>query len=354
MKLDAQDFELPGKGQDSDLKFCYKRYRPASGTIIARNYCGRQGNDSEEVVLLFAHCVSTHKETWEPTIEHFLDIQTRSVNRNVVKEAWVVDAPNHGQAAVVNEHALLDRPQGVSSYDWARAFHVLFESEHLRGAKVIGVGHSGGSWAITLATVGYPLHQLPYIAIILIEAGMMTREMYETALQNPTMFKKIKAATMKRKDIWPSRDAARQWFSLRLPWKRWDTQVLQLLVDEGLRELPTLSYPDQSNGFTLKLTREQDTASYDYQQHGSDCLDRLSELCPIIPVHCILGTEVDAVPEEANRCAYDESKGRRVASNTRIQGAGHLVVQEKPFELALAMWKALNEQNSHLLKTSKL
>lgn len=36
--------------------------------------------------------------------------------------------------------------------------------------------------------------------------------------------------TKTRKDIWPSREAARQWLAKRIPCKLWDPRILQLYV----------------------------------------------------------------------------------------------------------------------------
>lgn len=63
----------------------------------------------------------------------------------------------------------------------------------------------------------------------------------------------------------------------------------------GFRDLPTALYPDRSDGVTLACTRAQETAGYIYHQDGIDSLDRLSELCATVPVHCILGEKIDVV-----------------------------------------------------------
>lgn len=81
-----------------------------------------------------------------------------------------------------------------------------------------------------LSTDGYPLHKLPFSSMILVEPGMMTREIYAVAFKEPTLFKQVIERTRKGKDIWPSRDAALKWLSERSPWKRWDPRVLRLFI----------------------------------------------------------------------------------------------------------------------------
>jgi len=59
---------------------------------------------------------STDKETWEPTIAHLFDIQAGTKAGVHVGEVWAGDVPNHGHAAVLNEHALLKRPEGICMF----------------------------------------------------------------------------------------------------------------------------------------------------------------------------------------------------------------------------------------------
>lgn len=53
------------------------------------------------------------KETWEPTVEHLFKLQGSAKDGLWVGEVWSSDSPNHGHAAVINEEALLRRPQGI-------------------------------------------------------------------------------------------------------------------------------------------------------------------------------------------------------------------------------------------------
>lgn len=66
--------------------------------------------------------------------------------------------------------------------------------------------------------------------MILVEPGSMTREIFSVAFKEPTLLKQVMEMTRKGKDIWPSRDAALEWFSQRNPWKRWDPRVLRLFL----------------------------------------------------------------------------------------------------------------------------
>src|ERR1700692_3034250 len=66
--------------------------------------------------------------------------------------------------------------------------------------------------------------------MIMIEPGMMTRDIFAVAFKEPSLFKRVIQMTREGKDIWPSRPAALEWFSKRIPWNRWDPRVLHLFV----------------------------------------------------------------------------------------------------------------------------
>ena len=64
--------------------------------------------DFDALTLIFAHGTGFHKEHWEPTLEHlyeyFGDYKYKSTVK--IREAWSIECPNHGDAAVLNEEAL--------------------------------------------------------------------------------------------------------------------------------------------------------------------------------------------------------------------------------------------------------
>jgi len=82
-----------------------KRYslRHASG-ITEQRY----GGLDEDLTLIFLHSTSFPKEIWEPAIEDLLQGQNRWGTR--IREAYAIDCPNHGVAAVLNDGLLGDCP----------------------------------------------------------------------------------------------------------------------------------------------------------------------------------------------------------------------------------------------------
>ncbi|KAJ7104443.1 alpha/beta-hydrolase [Mycena belliarum] len=331
----VDSYSLAGQSGLLGMTLTYKRYRPEAIPTIP---------DSKSTVLILAHSVGTHKETWEPVIERLFRLQSTSPGATVT-EVWSVDSPNHGEAAAYNERLLLGRPYGISGYDCAQGIRTLINSGLITNSNVVCVGHSAGACVLILSTIFYRLDSLPYSSMILIEPTMMRKETLAQSSTKASEFKRILIGVKKRRDVWASREIARTWFRERLPWRRWDARVIDGLVKHGLVDLPTAAHPE-GVGVTLACTREQEAAGYMYEQDGVDAIERLRDLCSRIPVHCIFGAEIDLVPEEIRLGICDATVGRRMATITKIPDAGHLVAHEKPDEVAEAIWMALNRDYS--------
>ncbi|KAJ7175087.1 alpha/beta-hydrolase [Mycena crocata] len=328
---------VPGTDHLAGLSLVLKRYLPE---------CSVSRPGAKSVTLLLTHCVGTHKETWEPVIEYLFQFQASNNSGVVIAEVWSADHPNHGEAAAVNEIALLERSNGISGHEWGRGIETILKSGLISSPNIVPIGHSAGSVIAVLSTMGYPLDNLPYSSMILVEPGMMTREMFEQLSALTSEFgDRIKAAVQKRTDVWGSRDEARAWFQERKSWKKWDSRVLEAFLKYGLRDLPTATYPNRADGVTFSCTRAQETAGYMHEKDGVDGNERLRDICSRIPVHCIFGAEIDLVPDGIHQCVCDAADGRGMASITKIPGAGHLVTQEKPLKLAQAIWMVLCPDN---------
>lgn len=201
-------------------------------------------------------------------------------------EVWVMDSPNHGRAAVLNDAKLLKSGKGVSecflsktsdvqkpmkylplagSYTVADGLHQLVKSGLLKGNKIVAAGHSAGAGCVcvllypsvshmrivlmtpyrVLSTKAFPLDHIPYASIILLEPHMMPRHIVKWMQKNkgsqPTPLQVLAESAKTRKDTWPSREAAQQWFAKRYPWKLWDQRALRLFVVRMMH--PCVIYP---------------------------------------------------------------------------------------------------------------
>ena len=63
-------------------------------------------NDPDAITLIFAHATGFHKEHWEPTLDDLHTLLATNSSSVKVQDMWSIDAPNHGDAAVLNEKAL--------------------------------------------------------------------------------------------------------------------------------------------------------------------------------------------------------------------------------------------------------
>ncbi|KAJ6495877.1 hypothetical protein DFH09DRAFT_927643, partial [Mycena vulgaris] len=267
------------------------------------------------------------KETWEPVIEHLFEFQSSGATDITMAKIWSCsyanNSANQGEAARINENILLERPLGLSAYDCARAIQTLLSSGFISSSTIVAVAHSAGACIMpgAISTAYYSLHGLPYSSMILVEPTMMTPEIFAQSHLTAAELKRVTEAVKKRTVLeLRSRDATRAWLQRRRPWKRWDVRTLNALVEHGLRDLPTSAYPDGAGGVTLACTRTQETARYMYEQEGVDANERLQDVCPRIPVHCIFGAKTNLVPNETQRGVCDATQGRRMASTTRIPG----------------------------------
>ncbi|KAI9068632.1 hypothetical protein FKP32DRAFT_1618366 [Trametes sanguinea] len=174
----------------------------------------------------------------------------------------------------------------------------------------------------------------------MVDPSMMTPEILQKALREGWPLVRAIDIAKKRKDAWPSRAVAKEWLAKRWPWSRWDPRVLDLYVEHALCDLPSAAHPDlKEGGATLAITREQERAAYSGYDDAEAGLARLKALCPAMPVHCVFGAQ----PDLLYAALVDEREGRRMRSIGRVARAGHLVVQENPRGLALALWGILHE-----------
>lgn len=101
------------------------------------------------------------------------------------------------------------------------------------------VCHNASSRSVQLAKLtsrmltlrGVPLQELPYVALVLVEPTMIPEELFYAHFDDRmATMEMIVAATSLRRDKWPSREDAFEWFRGKTPWKTWDSRTLRLLV----------------------------------------------------------------------------------------------------------------------------
>lgn len=61
-------------------------------------------DDSDAVTLIMAHGTGLVKEHWEPTLEYLYDMVGGGAVK--IREAWSIEASNHGDSAALNQDVL--------------------------------------------------------------------------------------------------------------------------------------------------------------------------------------------------------------------------------------------------------
>jgi len=74
--------------------------------VTMKRYPNLPGGDQKGLTLILAHGTGFPKEVWEPIIERIFIMENAKPNGLPIREAWAIDAPNHGDAAALNVDVL--------------------------------------------------------------------------------------------------------------------------------------------------------------------------------------------------------------------------------------------------------
>ena len=207
-------------GRHSDLRLSVKQYvpkrePPASSTAVT--IIGAHGNGLPSELL---------EPFWDDFYEHM-----QSKGRDI-RSIWIADQAHQGRSGVLNEQILGDDP---SWFDHARdlLFFVNLMQRDMP-QPLFGIGHSmGASQLVHLAL----LHPSLLQGLVLMDPVLQT--------SNPG--KPYGLASTHRRDVWPSRVAAREAFAKSKFYQTWDSRVFDKWIDAGLRDLPTELHTTRSS-----------------------------------------------------------------------------------------------------------
>ncbi|KAI0636249.1 alpha/beta-hydrolase [Trametes polyzona] len=301
--------------------------------FVAKCYVPENSSPNGVTLALF-HCSGSHKETWEPTIEHLFS--TKGPNgSSLFREAWSFEMHSHGEAAILNDAALSSIGSPLTVEEWADAVKRFVASGALGGHKLVGIGHSLGGTALLLTAMSDELPAVNYDAIVLVEPALITREAFDANLEEREgALRDMSEAVSKRRDTWNTREEAHKYFAKRFPWAVWNPRVLELYVRHGLREISTRGGDATDIKVTLCCTKEQERATYLHVEPHFVVLDTIRNLDASVPLHFLLGERVDLIPEYIHDSVIQLRKSVDVR---KIPDGGHFVVQENPEGLASAI-----------------
>jgi hypothetical protein len=73
--------------------------------------------------------------------------------------------------------------------------------------------------------------QIPYLSIILVEPELIDRDTFnKTVAEQGDRVDRLQKITTGRRNAWPTKNDAFEYFSKRAPWNTWDARVLHIYV----------------------------------------------------------------------------------------------------------------------------
>ena len=269
----------------------------ADGVAIAVHDLGGHGPD-----LLLAHGTGFHGHVWAPVAEHL-----RSRFR-----CLALDQRGHGESG----RAVEDR------FDWHdMAGDVLAVLDAMGLASPRGVGHSSGASLLLLAEEARPGSF----------SGLYCYEPIVAPVDDPPaagVVNPMPARARRRREVFPSREAARQHLAQRPAFAGFAPDALRAYVDHGFEEL-------DGGGVRLKCRAEDEARTYE-QGLSHTAFRKLGDVrCPVT---LAWGEHTDTVgPSQAERLAARLAAVRTVM----VPGVGHLGPMEDPGAVAGSLLDAL-------------
>ncbi|KAJ3824157.1 hypothetical protein F5880DRAFT_1480833 [Lentinula raphanica] len=315
----------------------------------AKCYRTTGSTSKQGLVLLIAHGTGYHKEHWEPTIEQLFVLDSQHPSRTPhIRECWAIDAQNHGEAALLNEQVIRERPETWCNLFWSLILRALLPRKqpsllHVQSLTII-------STRSILTTTFFPLPVLQtqniFHSLILIEPAIVPGPAFLDFSRHTPLLQTMTRLMAKRKDTWASKEEARAWLAEKMPWGMWDARVLDRYVEYGLGQ--------QSEGaVTLRCARRTESLAYERGLRQSlPALWQLNLLCtanahigesdqmaleltskaskpggshrPVIPIHVLWGDIDDLFSREMKDGLEDPEQGRVFTSVRRVEDVGHM------------------------------
>ncbi|KAJ3573724.1 hypothetical protein NP233_g2240 [Leucocoprinus birnbaumii] len=338
MKLLDESFTLPpemsalggnGEKRGYPLYITAKRYHVQELEVLQQ--------DPEAITLLAFHSTSFHKETWEPTLEALFDASVANgLDKVKIREVWAVDCPNHGHAGILNRE-MLKRKEfetffGCEGYAIA-VHHFLLAAPTCFGVdfskkRLVGLGHSLGANGLLLLQALQPI--FPFLSLIIVEPVVEPGDGHDL----DALRQKLVGNAINRKSEWRSRDEAFLYLKEDSRTKRWDEKVMKAFVKHAIGESP-------SGTVTLACMPQQERIMYLDMPGATRPVGELTRLCPILPVHLIIGLSNDFIPRVVHDRLIDPTSGRTFASVSEVPQVGHLMPQEIPKKLGILVYELL-------------
>ncbi|EJD39395.1 alpha/beta-hydrolase [Auricularia subglabra TFB-10046 SS5] len=292
------------------------------------------------------------EETFDEKLDHLL---TQGLpGGDVVNEVWTLDTVTQGEGGRINASELPDifdwtenardvlsfliaylpaSPRASPPAVLSRLSDADIDLRRSRGfteRKLVALGHSQGGAAVALAACDVPSL---FDSIILVDPVIVA------STQGDPSYDVRVAAAAKRRDVWPSREEAMSALVKSPFFQRWHPAVLRAYVEHGLYT----AYP--SGEVRLKCTPYQEASSFTEGRAPVYAWHRLASLPARVALFWILagGNENGVTGGDAGT-PHTVWRRPENSRNVRVDGAGHLIVQQKPEALARLVSSFLAEK----------
>ncbi|KDQ07653.1 hypothetical protein BOTBODRAFT_38634 [Botryobasidium botryosum FD-172 SS1] len=307
--------------------------------LVINRYVRNEGPRLGGVTLLAFHANGFHKETWEPTFTHLLDLEARNATKSAkIDEIWSLEYINQGDGALINEgklgnifdcgdiardilnllvNYLPSRPSPNSSHLSVSLDRVLAQEAEQRKTRglpertIVGIGHSGGGCALARAALQCP--QL-FDSLILVDPVIVPTSVDVSPYANI-----LAAKAAIRRSAWASREDARDSLSRSPFFAAFHPSVFEKYVEHALCPDPT------TGGVRLKMDPMQEAVVFAELIVPREVWELLPTLDPRVELRWIMaGTENFTTAGDTNTQSTVWRRPQN-SSNVRIPSAGHLV-----------------------------
>jgi pimeloyl-ACP methyl ester carboxylesterase len=262
------------------------------------------GGAPDRPPLLFAHATGFHGHVWRP-VAHRLEDAFR---------LFTFDERGHGDTPPSED--------GQSWHGFARDALAVVDATGIGAQRPFGVGHSAGGAALILAELERPgTFRALWCFEPILPPAMPTGPI-------PTNANPLAIGARRRREVFPSKDAAFDNYASKPPFDILDPESLRAYVDHGFADL-------DDGTVRLKCRGEIEARTYE-MAGGHHAVERLGELrCPVVFAS---GSTTDTMfsGEYLERLAQSVTNGRAEV----FDGLGHFGPLQDPEAIAASIRRA--------------
>lgn len=248
---------------------------------------------ADQPAVLFLHATGFHARIWDQVIAHLPDFH-----------CFALDLRGHGRSS---------KPTGP--YEWRFvAEDAITVGAALGLSGAIGVGHSIGGHAVTLAAA---LQPALFSRLLLIDPVILPREAYIGVVE-------FEHFTARRRNEWSSPDEMVTRFKDRPPFNTFQPQVLRDYAEYGLLPNPN------GDGYVLACPPALEAASYNYGSAADIYAEIATIPIPVTILRARTQTDASVFDFSASPTAPDLAAQFPNAVDVQLPQYSHFIPMEAP------------------------